>query len=80
MMKICEGCGKLINPQTLICDYCGRDYNEKPKCDCLYDQIGFWEDTIRCCGTLGFRCKKCGNILKVNVTESLISYLERGRP
>lgn len=43
MKKFCEGCGKVINPQTLICDACGTDYNEKPQCDCLYDQMALLE-------------------------------------
>ena len=81
MKKHCDGCGKVINPKTLICDACGTDYNEKPQCNCLYSEVAFYEEPIQCCRVLLFKCKKCGNVLNVPVSETLIEFLGwRERP
>lgn len=77
-MTYCKNCGKLLNPQTLICDACGTDYNEtpkKPECEHIYDKVCFAADTLRCCDTLIFKCAMCGALLKVPLSDELTNFL-----
>lgn len=76
-MTYCKNCGKIINPKTLICDACGTDYNEKPRCEHLCDKVGISFDMLEFRGTLSFKCQKCGELLKIPATYELIKYMER---
>ena len=61
----CANCGKLL-PPSLVCVCCGTDYNEKPKCDHVYDR---WEvdsgSPMEFHCNLYLRCGKCGELIKL---------------
>ena len=76
-MRYCKNCGKLINPSTLVCDACGTDYNDKPKCNHLYSRLAFSDDAVRCCGTILFQCRYCGYVLKVPVETAIVRQIEK---
>jgi len=76
--KYCENCGKILNKKTLICDACGTDYNEKPPCDHFFDKYILQPEFRSVSFILGFKCKKCGEIVKLNCDEQMIFRLTGG--
>lgn len=68
-MKYCKNCGKLINPSTLVCDACGTDYNEKPKCEHFYTKWSFVPNPKECAGLFMFKCEKCNEVITLNCSE-----------
>ena len=57
---VCVNCGKIVNSSTLICDACGTDYNDKPKCEHLYDKYFVRENPLNLTIELSFKCEHCG--------------------
>ena len=70
--RYCENCGKILNKKTLICDACGTDYNEKPKCEHLFNQYTLIPNQREQTYTLGFRCQKCRETIELNCDRGLI--------
>ncbi len=77
--QVCENCGKIINPNTLICDACGTDYNEKPKCEHFYTKWNFAPNPINCSAVLMFKCEKCNEVITLNCSETMCRDMFRGR-
>lgn len=67
MNTICNNCGRPINRKTLICEYCGTDYNEYdpvPKCEHVYDKVYACQNIKDLTTNLTFHCKNCGEEAK----------------
>lgn len=73
--RYCENCGKILNKQTLICDACGTDYNEKPKCDHVYNEFMIQEEFRDMNILLLFRCEKCKEVTVIPCRESMFHQL-----
>lgn len=69
---MCVNCGKIVSPQTLICDACGTDYNEKPKCEHFYTEFKYARYPIQCSIQLLLRCEKCKEVTLLNCSENMI--------
>lgn len=72
MRRDCVNCGKIINPKTLICDCCGTDYNEKPKCEHLYTEWKYSEDPIHNGFKIWLKCERCGEFTELNCSKDLL--------
>ena len=72
--KYCENCGKILNKDTLICDACGTDYNERPKCEHFYTNYMIEPIELDNTVNIHFKCGKCKEsiILKCDI-DLLIS-------
>ena len=68
---MCENCGKLVDPDTLICDACGTDYNEKPKCEHFYSKWIWTPNPKECAILMMFKCEKCNEVITLNCSESM---------
>lgn len=77
--RYCENCGKILNKKTLICEACGTDYNEKPKCDHFYDFFAYMDEPRTCSTTLVFRCSKCKEEIKLNCDPNMFRHPTGGR-
>ena len=66
----CVNCGKRLD-NTLICTACGTDYNLKPKCEHLFDSYMLNEDVIHDYYDLHLKCKKCNEVITLNITKGL---------
>lgn len=71
MRRDCVNCGKIINPKTLICDCCGTDYNEKPKCEHLYTEWNFAPNPRTNSAVLMFKCEKCNEVITLNCSDRM---------
>jgi hypothetical protein len=71
-MKYCKNCGKLINPSTLVCDACGTDYNDKPKCEHFYTDWVYDPDPVHLTVKFMLRCGKCHETIMVECSENMI--------
>lgn len=67
----CVNCGKILNPQTLICDACGTDYNEKTKCEHIYDMWEIVPNPRECAYDLYLFCGNCGETTVLKCSEGL---------
>ena len=72
---VCVNCGKIVNPNTLICDACGTDYNEKPKCDHFYTEFMYERLPINRSVVVMLKCGRCGEITSLNCSEELFADL-----
>ena len=72
-MKYCKNCGKLINPSTLVCNACGTDYNDKPKCKHFYTKWMREPNPQECAELLMFKCNKCGEVITLNCSDRMCS-------
>lgn len=70
--RYCENCGKILNKQTLICDACGTDYNEKPECDHVYNEFMIHEEFRDMKIKFLFRCEKCKEVTAIPCRESMV--------
>ena len=71
MRRDCVNCGKIINPKTLICDCCGTDYNDKPKCEHFYTKWMHMPNPIECADLLMFKCEKCNEVITLNCSVNM---------
>ena len=78
MTRLCENCGKILNPRTLICDACGTDYNEKPKCEHFYTKYHMNQDIKHCAIRLELKCERCGETTVLNISEYAFDELATG--
>lgn len=69
----CVNCGKILNPKTLVCDACGTDYNDKPKCEHFYTKYFFERDLIKCSVDWCLKCEKCGEVTRFACSENMIN-------
>lgn len=70
---MCENCGKLVNPKTLICDACGTDYNEKPKCEHFYNKYYAYRNIKDCSVILSLKCERCGEVTDLKCSEEMFN-------
>lgn len=70
---MCVNCGKIVSPQTLICDACGTDYNEeKPKCEHFYTEWKWNQDPLHCSIILLLKCEKCKEVTLLNCSKDML--------
>lgn len=72
---ICSNCGRPINKTTLVCEYCGSDYNEysaEPICDHVYNEYFLDMSPRNLNVNLHLKCEKCGEIVDLHITQGLI--------
>lgn len=72
---VCVNCGKIVNPNTLICDACGTDYNDKPKCDHLYEKYFVERNPLNLTIELSLKCGRCGEITTLICKERMFDDL-----
>lgn len=82
---ICINCGRPLSDK--ICDYCGTDYRtdeeknrekNRVECDHIYDTVFFGDDMRHCCCFLLFKCDRCGEETKIEITRRLRNKLTGG--
>lgn len=73
--RYCENCGRILNKQTLICEACGTDYNEKPQCDHVYNKYMICEEPIDDTVWVHFRCRKCDEVTVIPCERNMFYHL-----
>ena len=73
---VCSNCGRPINHKTLICEYCGTDYNEYdpvPECEHVYNRVFVTRNIKDLTCDLIFQCKHCGEEVTLKCEDYMIS-------
>ena len=77
--RYCENCGKILNKSTLICDACGTDYNDYPKCEHIYSKYMIEPVGLDNTVNIHFKCAKCKETISLKCEIDLLINLARGK-